>query len=186
MIYLSQIANEKKKFNFNEVVKNITEKMILRHSHLFNKKKFKSMNEFRNWWKKSKNKKYKSILDDIPITYHAMLRSRKIQKKVANVGFDYSSDIEAINKIMEEVNELKNKIKNNNKRKIKEMLGDLFFACLDISRKLNLNPEIVLLKSNQKFIQRRKLVEKHALSFNKNIKNIGINLLKQLWVNSKN
>ena len=80
MIYLSQIANEKIKFNFNEVVKNITEKMILRHSHLFNKKKFKSMNEFRNWWKKSKNKKYKSILDDIPITYHAMLRSRKIQR----------------------------------------------------------------------------------------------------------
>jgi len=48
VIYLSQIANEKKKFNFNEVVNMITEKMILRHSHLFNKKKFKSMNEFRN------------------------------------------------------------------------------------------------------------------------------------------
>ena len=78
------------------------------------------MNEFRNWWKKSKNKKYKSILDDIPITYHAMLRSRKIQKKVANVGFDYSSDIEAINKIMEEVNELKKEIKNNNKKKLKK------------------------------------------------------------------
>ena len=79
---------------------------------------------------------------------------------------------------MEEVNELKNEIKNNNKKKIKEVLGDLFFACLDIARKLNLNPEIALLKSNQKFIQRWKLVEKHALSFNKNIKDIGINHLK--------
>ena len=107
VIYLSQIANEKKKFNFNEVVKNITEKMISRHPHAFNYKKFKSMNEFRNWWEKYKNKKYKSILDDIPITYAAMLRSHKIQKKVANVGFDYSSDIEAIDKIKEEVNELK-------------------------------------------------------------------------------
>ena len=54
--------------------------------------------------KKTKNKKYKSILDDIPITYPAILRSHKIQKKVVNVGFDYSSDIKTINKIMNKVN----------------------------------------------------------------------------------
>ncbi len=140
IVYLAQIAKEKDKFDFDDIVKKITEKMISRHPHVFENKKFKNMKEFKSWWENSKNKKLNSILDDIPSTYPAMLISNKIQKKVANVGFDYKNDIEAINKIIEEAKELKKEIKKKNKKKIKEELGDLIFACLDVSRKLNLNP----------------------------------------------
>ena len=69
VIYMSQIASEKNKFNFYDVVDEITNKMIKRHPHVFKNKKFKNIKEFKNWWEKSKNKKNKSLLDDIPNTF---------------------------------------------------------------------------------------------------------------------
>ena len=82
-------------------------------------------------------KKNKSLLDDIPNTYPAMLKSFKIQKKVAKEGFEYETDLQAINKVIEEAQELKKEIKRKNKnKKIKEELGDLIFASLDVVRKL--------------------------------------------------
>ena len=87
VVYLSQIASEKNKFDFNDVVESISLKMISRHPHVFKEKKFKNMKEFKLWWEKSKNKKKYSILDDIPFTYPAYLEANKIQKKVASVGF---------------------------------------------------------------------------------------------------
>ena len=139
VIYLSQIASEKNKFNFNDVVENITKKMIFRHPHVFKNRKFKNLKDFKLWWENSKNKEQNSILDSIPVTLPALQEANnKIQKKVAAVGFEYNNDIEAIEKVNEELNELKKEIKIKNKKKIREELGDLIFAVLDVSRKLNL------------------------------------------------
>ena len=117
IIYLSQIASEKRKFNFNDVVKGITKKMIRRHPHVFKNKKFKNINEFKIWWEKSKRKNNDSILDSIPITYPAYLKANKIQKKVAEVGFDYKNEFQAIAKVHEEADELQLEIKAKNKKK---------------------------------------------------------------------
>jgi len=87
VIYLSQIAKEKRKFNFNDVVDGIVKKMILRHPHVFKNKKFNNIEDFEKYWEKSKNKNQKSILDNIPRNFPAMLKSNKIQKKVAKIGF---------------------------------------------------------------------------------------------------
>ena len=112
------------------------------------------MKDFNNWWEESKNKKLTSLLDDIPDNYPEMLKSNKIQKKVAKVGFEYKNDIEALDKVIEEANELKKEIKKKNKKRIQEELGDMLFASLDVARKLQLNPEISLAKSNEKFSKR--------------------------------
>ena len=85
VVYLSQIASEKNKFNFYYVVESITSKMISRHPHVFKNKKFENMKEFKSWWEKSKKKKQDSILDNIPFTYPAYLEANKIQLKVASV-----------------------------------------------------------------------------------------------------
>jgi len=186
VIYLSQIANEKKRFNFFDVVDSITKKMILRHPHIFNNKKFKNIKEFKNWWEKSKNKKNKHLLDDVPNTYPAMLKTYKIQKKVAKEGFEYKNDIQAINKVIEEAKELKIEIKRkNNKRKIKEELGDLIFASLDVSRKLKFHPETILNKANRKFSKRWRKIEKLLKKNNEDIKNLNINKLNYYWKISK-
>ena len=186
VIFLSQIAKEKKKFSFNDVVKNITEKMIFRHPHVFKNKKFKNMKDFKYWWEKSKNKKNKSLLDDIPNTYPAMLKAYKIQKKVAKVGFEYKSDLQAIDKVMEEAQELKKEIKSKNKkRKIKEELGDLIFASLDVVRKLKFHPETILNKANNKFIRRWKKIEKLIKINNEEISKLNINKLNYYWEKTK-
>ena len=181
VIYMSQIASEKNKFNFYDVVDEITNKMINRHPHVFKNKKFKNIKEFKNWWEKSKNKNNKSLLDGIPITYPAMLQANKIQKKVASVGFEYLNNEQAINKVIEESIELKKELKNNNIRKIKEELGDLIFASLDVSRKLKFNPEEILKKGNRKFINRWKKLEKIIKKENKDLNKLNSNQLNKYW-----
>ena len=181
VIYISQIASEKKKFNFNDVVKTITLKMIARHPHVFKNKKFKNMKEFKLWWENSKNKEDISILDSIPVTLPALQEANKIQKKVASVGFEYKNNKEALNKVYEEIDELKTEIKNNNKKRIKEELGDLIFATLDVSRKLKLDPETILKKSNKKFKTRWKKLEEYTKKENFNLNKITINEYNKIW-----
>ena len=186
VVYLSQIANEKKKFNFYDVVDSITKKMILRHPHVFKNRKFKNIKEFKYWWEKSKNKKNKSLLDDIPNTYPSMLKAYKIQKKVANKGFVYETNLQAIDKVIEEAQELKKEIKRKNKkRKIKEELGDLIFASLDVVRKLKFHPETILNKANNKFSNRWKKIEKLIKINNEEISKLNINQLNYYWEKTK-
>lgn len=185
VVYLSQIASEKNKFNFNDVVKGITSKMISRHPHVFKNKKFKNLKEFNLWWEDSKNKKQESILDSIPFTYPALIEANKIQKKVASVGFEYESDLQCVEKIEEEIKELKIEIRNKNKSKIKEELGDLIFATLDVSRKLELNPEVILKKANKKFSSRWKKVEKSAKEKRLDLRKISLKQYNLMWNKAK-
>ena len=185
VVYLSQIASEKNKFNLNDVIESITSKMILRHPHVFKNKKFKNMKEFKSWWEKSKKKKQLSILDNIPFTYPAYLEANKIQKKVASVGFDYKNKLDAIDKISEELEELKIEIKAQNQSKIKEELGDLIFATLDVSRKLKLDPEIILKKANNKFSKRWRKLESLAKKENLNLNKLSLKNYDLLWNKAK-
>ncbi len=181
IVYISQIASEKNKFNFSDVVQTITTKMIKRHPHVFKNKKFKNMKEFKLWWEKSKKKKNISLLDDIPNTFPAYLKANKIQKKVASVGFEYKNDLEALNKVSEELIELRNEIKLKNNKKIKEELGDLIFASLDVSRKLNLDPELILTNANKKFTKRWKKLENISKKENLELNKLNIKQYNEIW-----
>ena len=185
IIFLSQIAKEKKIFTFNDVVKQITDKMIFRHPHVFKNKKFKNMKDFNNWWEESKNKNLTSLLDDIPNNYPEMLKSNKIQKKVAKVGFEYKNDIEALDKVIEEANELKKEIKKKNKKRIQEELGDMLFASLDVARKLQLNPEISLAKSNEKFSKRWRRLEQFIINDKKEFNDLNLKDFNYYWNKAK-
>ena len=186
VIYLSQIAKEKKKFNFNDVVVTVTKKMLLRHPHVFKNKEFNNINDLENWWEKSKNKKSKNLLDNIPKSLPSMLRAHKIQIKVAKKGFDYISKSEAVDKVIEEANELKKEIKDNNRKKIKEELGDLIFSILDVSRKLELNPEMILSDANKKFEKRWKKIENFTKKEKVKLEDLTINDYNKYWEKAKN
>ena len=186
VVYLSQIAKEKKKFDFKDVVNGIIDKMTFRHPHVFNNKKFKNMKEINEWWEKSKNKRDTGLLNNIPDNLPAILKANKIQKKISKVGFEYKDSLEAINKIIEEANELKKEIKQKNKKKTKEELGDLIFACLDVARKLNLNPETILSKTNNKIISRWKKLEKIIKKDKKKFNELDIKKFNKYWKLAKN
>tara|TARA_B110000438_G_C15695457_1_gene598740 strand:+ start:214 stop:969 length:756 start_codon:yes stop_codon:yes gene_type:complete len=181
VIFLSQLAKEKNKFDFNDVVNSITRKMTLRHPHIFGNKKFKNTKDFDEWWEKSKNKKDVGLLKDIPRSYPPLLKANKIQKKVAKVGFEYKNSIEAIDKIIEEAKELKKEIKKKNYKKIKEELGDLIFSTLDVSRKLNLDPGVVLSKANNKFIKRWSTVETLIKKNKKEFRDLNLDNFDKYW-----
>jgi MazG family protein len=186
IVYLSQIAKEKGKFDFKDVINEIINKMIFRHPHVFKNKKFKNMKEFNEWWEESKNKKNKGLLNNIPNNLPAILRANKIQKKISKVGFEYKDNLEAIDKIIEEANELKKEIKEKNTKKTKEELGDLIFACLDVARKLNPNPETILSKANNKFISRWKKIEKMIKKDKKKFNELDIKKFNKYWKLAKN
>jgi MazG family protein len=186
VVYLSQLAKEKGKFDFKDVVNEITNKMIFRHPHVFKNKRFKNTKELNEWWEKSKNKKNKGLLDNIPDNLPSIQKANKIQKKVSEVGFEYRSDLEAIDKIIEEANELKKEIKNKSRKKTKEELGDLIFACLDVARKLNLNPEIILSRANNKFITRWNKIEKMIEKDKKKFNELDIKKFNKYWELAKN
>ena len=109
----------------------------------------------------------------------------KIQKQVAQIGFDYPNILDSLKKVIEEVNELEYEIKKNDKKRIIEELGDLIFSCLDVSRKLGLNAEKVLNKANTKFIKRWKIVEDLIAASGKDIKKLNTDDFEYFWQKAK-
>jgi len=97
------------------------------------------MKEFKSWWEKSKKKKQLSILDNIPFTYPAYLEANKIQKKVASVGFDYKKKLDAIDKISEELEELKEAIDNEDIKEVADALTDILYVTYGAGHAFGIN-----------------------------------------------
>jgi len=188
VIYHSVIAEEKKKFNIKNVIRKSVQKMKSRHPHIFlkneNIKSIEDVNEYWEYKKKleRKRKGAKSVLDGVSISLPAVTRALKLQKRAAKEGFDWKNSIDTMKKVKEEVNELSMEIKKNNKKNIKEELGDLFFSCINLSRKLGLDVESVIRDSNRKFEKRFKKMEK---KMNKNKLEWNLNNLEKEWQKSK-
>jgi len=188
VIYHSVLAEEKKKFNIKNVIRKSVQKMKSRHPHIFlkneNIKSIEDVNEYWEYKKKleRKSKGAKSVLDGVSISLPAVTRALKLQKRAAKEGFDWKNSIDTMKKVKEEVNELSMEIKKNNKKNIKEELGDLFFSCINLSRKLGLDVESVIRDSNRKFEKRFKKMEKNM---NKNKLEWNLKNLEKEWQKSK-
>ena len=188
VIYHSVIAEEKKKFNIKNVISKSVQKMKSRHPHIFflyfNIKSIEDVNEYWEYKKKleRKNKGAKSALDGVSISLPAVTRSLKLQKRAAKEGFDWENALDTLKKVKEELREVSKEIQDNNKKKIKEELGDLFFSCINLSRKLGLDVESVIRDSNRKFEKRFKKMEKNM---NKNKLEWNLKNLEKEWQKSK-
>ena len=169
VIYHSVIYKERKKFDIYDVIETSIKKMKLRHPHIFlNNNSIKSISEVNDFWEYQKKIDRKkrgqiSIIDGISKSLPSVTRATKVHKRVAKEGFDWKSTKETIKKVKEELNELEIEIKKNNRNKIEEELGDLFLSCINLSRKLNLDTETVIRKSNRKFEKRFKKMEKSMI-----------------------
>ena len=165
IILISQIASDNNYFNFDDVAEDISEKMMRRHPQIFDYNY--NLNDFpQESWERIKNiekskqaNKNNHLLDTIEKNIPAMLRSIKIQKKASSIKFDWKDLNDVINKVDEELSELKEAIDNKNKLHIEEELGDLLFTIVNLSRHLKLDPEQTLRKSNNKFISRFNIME---------------------------
>ena len=159
VVLISQVAEDKGDFNFDDVANEISKKIIRRHPQIFDKDYNENDLPHETWEKikkleNNKNSNVKNTLDQIEKNIPTLLRSLKIQKKAAALNFDWENETQVLNKIDEEINELKDAFKLNDKKMIEEELGDLFFSIINLSRRLNLDPEQTIRKANKKFITR--------------------------------
>ena len=186
VILISQVAEDKGDFNFDDVANGISKKIIRRHPQIFDKDYNENDFPHESWEKikKLENNKItntKNTLDQIEINIPTLLRSLKIQKKAASLNFDWENETQVFNKIDEEIDELKEAFKLNDKKMIEEELGDLFFSIINLSRRLNLDPEQTIRRANKKFITRfnemENFVEDNKLKWH----NLTKNDFKNLW-----
>ena len=191
VVLISQIASDQGDFNFDDVADEISQKIIRRHPQIFdenykiNDLPQESWERIKNLEKKNKNNSNKSTLDQIENNMPTILKSLKIQKKAASLNFDWISKDQVLKKVDEELNELKDALKEKNNKNIEDELGDLFFTLISLSRHLNLDPDQTLKKANQKFIKRfnkmENIIEDKKLKWH-NLKAVNF---KNLWNNAK-
>lgn len=186
IIFHTGMAEEKKLFNFEEVVKELNDKLIRRHPHVFDKKQEMSASESLEIWEKEKKKEREkknliSLMDDIPKNLPSLTRAKKIQKRAKSVGFDWQNENEVLRKIDEEIDELKRAKASQKKEDISEEIGDLFFTLVNLSRHYNLEPEDIIRKANLKFETRFRKMEDEASMANVDLKDLEINELETLW-----
>ena len=186
IIFHSGMAEEKKLFNFEEVVKELNDKLIRRHPHVFDKKQEMSASESLEIWEKEKKKEREkknliSLMDDIPKNLPSLTRAKKIQKRAKSVGFDWQNESDVIRKIDEEIDELKRAKVSQKKEDISEEIGDLFFTLVNLSRHYNLEPEDIIRKANLKFETRFRKMEDEASMAKVDLKDLEISELETLW-----
>lgn len=184
VVFHSKIAKDEGYFDIYDVIETISNKMISRHPHVFGNADYKTPEEVLDQWddrKKEEGKLKSSILEGIPIVLPALLRAYKIQSRVAKVGFDWDNVDGVIDKVYEELDELKDAIKSDDKEKIEEELGDVLFSIVNLSRFLKIDPETALRKTNYKFEERFKKLEKIAQQKGLQIKEMNITQMDKLW-----
>jgi ATP diphosphatase len=168
IVFYCQMAQEEGHFSFADVVAGLTEKLIRRHPHVFTEqaavKQLDATQVLGKWeaikQQERQQKQQHSVLDDVPNALPSLNRAAKLQKRAANVGFDWLNVESVLDKVAEELEELRQAIKSDDKQHMAAELGDLIFAAVNLARHLKFNPETVVRGANSKFEQRFRFVEK--------------------------
>ncbi len=195
VVMLSVFAQEDKHFDINDVIENISAKMIRRHPHVFAKGDAKTKEQVWEKWEKIKKTeaqrskdKDQSMLKSIPNSMPALYRADRIQKRASRVGFDWDQVAGAWEKVHEELEEVHALLKSKDQKlkskipnpKLSEEIGDLLFAITNVARKLDINAEEALQQANNKFIRRFAAIEKELAK-----KSLSIEQMDELWEKAK-
>jgi len=167
----SEIGYENKEFELNDVIKNLNKKIINRHPYIFNKREKVSLEKSQQIWENIKNSEKEaphiksSISKNLNFTIKNLpptVGTDKITNVVKEYGFKWESTDQIFKKLEEEIDELKEAIKNKNDSEIKNEFGDIYFTLMNLSNFLKINSESALQKTNKKFLDRFSIIEDHA------------------------
>ncbi|MGB4106707.1 MAG: nucleoside triphosphate pyrophosphohydrolase [Alphaproteobacteria bacterium] len=187
-IYHAQMAKEAGHFDINDVIRGITAKMIERHPHVFGDKKAKSASDVNVIWdkQKSKEKSHESVLDAVPKAFPALLRAKKLQSKAAKVGFEWKKLDDVLDKLEEELGELREAVKSGDTKDKREEFGDLLFVLVNFARMNGIDAEDALRECNDKFERRFRGIEKQFSESNRDISKAPLEEMERMWVSEKN
>ena len=191
VVYHAQMAAEIDEFCFTDVVQSICAKMIRRHPHVFARDEYQTNEDLSQEWERIKQQerteKSNSAVDDSVLAHVAiglapLLRARKLQKKAAQVNFDWPAAAPVLNKISEELDELVQAVETKeSKARLEEELGDLLFSVVNISRHLEVDAELALQKANAKFETRFRSMECMAREQSRALTDMDEQELDELW-----
>ncbi|MEG0392764.1 MAG: nucleoside triphosphate pyrophosphohydrolase [Anaerovoracaceae bacterium] len=186
VVFHGALAKEEGDFTLTEVINEECEKMIRRHPHVFLEEKAKSVDKVLEKWENIKvvengAASCTSRLEKVPKALPALVRSYKVQKKAAQVGFDWQSETEVFEKMDEEAEELRDAYRNSDQSNITEELGDLLFTVVNLSRFLNVEPESALEASTAKFIRRFGAVEAKATAQGHSLEELSLKEMDEIW-----
>lgn len=190
VVFHSEIEQSQGGFNIDDVCDGVCKKLIVRHPHVFGdvvaETSDKVLTNWDNIKMKTKSQKTQSdAIDSVAKSLPALMRSTKVQQKAAKVGFDWDDVNGAMEKVSEELSELKEAVKNSDKENIHEELGDLLFAVVNVSRFLKEDSEKALYDACDKFAKRFRKVGELASEKDINMKEAGIEVLDELWDEAK-
>ncbi|MEK7313116.1 MAG: nucleoside triphosphate pyrophosphohydrolase [Deltaproteobacteria bacterium] len=188
IVFVCRIMKEKGLFDIYSVMEGMAEKMIRRHPHVFGEAKAKTSKDVLNQWAKIKRlegKEKSGYLSDVSEAYPALMRAHKIAKKAAKAGFDWKDIKGVMKKLNEELNEFKEALKEKNRRKTEEELGDVLFTLVNVGRFVEVNPEEALRKTIGKFVHRFHYVEKKLKENGKELVDASMGEMEKLWQEAK-
>lgn len=192
VVFHAQMAEEQGSFSFDDVVEGISSKMVRRHPHVFAdgtsdtpEGVAATWDEIKQAEKDAKGKKPLGLLDDVPAVLPALTQAVKLQKRAAKVGFDWPSAAPVLDKIEEEIGELRVEVAAEDQDKTEEEFGDLLFVLSNYARHLKVDPDAALRRANQKFRSRFSKMEQSAGSRNTDLADLSLEQLEELWVQAK-
>jgi MazG family protein len=179
----AEIAKEAGVFNIDNVLSDVTEKLVRRHPHVFGKSDARDTGAVLKQWESIKRaeKTGKHYLDGLPAALPALMRAQKAQSKVARVNFDWTEVRDVIAKVEEELGELKQAVASQDRQAIEGEIGDLLFAVVNLARKCKLDAENTLQTATDKFVARFNRLEDELQSRGKKLGDVDLGELDEIW-----
>ena len=187
IVFYARIASETNDFDIVDVINGVCDKLVHRHPHIYGDVKVKDEVEVKKNWEKLKLKEgNKSVLEGVPKSLPAIVKSFRIQEKVRGIGFDWDNKHQVWDKVLEEIEELKVEIEKGNQDRIESEFGDVLFALTNYSKFINVNPEDALERTNKRFIKRFQIMEKLIEKDNLKLDDMNLKHMDVYWKKAKN
>lgn len=202
VVYYAQLGREENLFDWDQVVDGITRKLIRRHPHVFpdgnlrtpaGTLKLKAEQISQRWEEikaleraeRAERPQQLSLLDDVPRALPALSRAQKLQKRASRAGFDWGQAAPVLEKIAEELDEVREALAQGDHQAVAGEMGDLLFAVVNLARHLKVDAETALRQGNEKFERRFRFIENCLASQGLNLADTDLERLDQLWDEAK-
>lgn len=188
IVFYAKIGSETGDFDIKDVCDKLCDKLIFRHPHVFGSANVDGQEQGLQNWEQLKLKEKggnKRVLAGVPDALPSIIKAFRIQEKVAHVGFDWRDPQGALEKVLEEYDELIAEIKAGDKEKSEAELGDLLFSIINLARLYDIHPDNALERTNRKFIDRFNYMEESAIRQGRQLKEMSLEELDSLWNEAK-
>ena len=187
LVFYTKIGSEKNDFTITSVLESICQKLINRHPHIYGDVVVADEEEVKRNWEQLKLKEGRtSVLGGVPRGLPSMIKAYRIQEKAKQVGFEWENVEDVWNKVIEEMDELKEAVALNDISKTEEEFGDLLFSLINYSRFLKIDADTALEQCNKKFIKRFQYIERRAKENNTPLEELSLTQMDQYWNEAKN